>query len=187
MTQARARVGMEYIRRAAGFAASPILNPRDCASSTGPPRPMDNTLHRPRRLAIVALACAGACSPPTAPFPEGAVRFRPNDFMYRRWWAQLEACTGRRGSYDAVRWYRAPGDTAFRIPGRPGVYSGAWYSRGNRIVLVQQALDWPAGVRHEMLHAVLRVGDHPREFFRERCGTLVNCADGACSDRSGPG
>lgn len=31
-----------------------------------------------------------------------------------------------------------------------------------------------AYVRHEALHAILRSLDHPREFFVERCGNVIN-------------
>lgn len=72
----------------------------------------------------------------------------------------------------------------FTLPGRRGVFSAIWYSEGNRIVMVQQEATWNIGVRHEMLHALLHVGTHPREYFLERCRGVVYCGDGVCSDSS---
>ena len=72
----------------------------------------------------------------------------------------------------------------FTLPGHAGPFFAVWYSDGNRIVLVKQAVTWNIGVRHEMLHALLRVGTHPREYFLDRCRGVVYCGDNVCSDRT---
>lgn len=63
--------------------------------------------------------------------------------------------------------------------------AGYWSSNGNRIVLVDEIMDDGAGVRHEMLHALLRVGGHPRAQFLGRCASLVDC-QGSCVTDAGP-
>ena len=54
---------------------------------------------------------------------------------------------------------------------------GVWLSRGNRIVLAGSEVSNGALVRHEILHALLHGGGHPRSEFREACGSLVTCTD----------
>lgn len=88
---------------------------------------------------------------------------------YRLWWSLVESCMGIRGSLESVRWFRTERGL-LRIDGE--VYSGYWWSRGNRVVVSDP--DDGRVVRHEMLHAVLRVGDHPAPIFVDRCGGLVD-------------
>jgi hypothetical protein len=54
---------------------------------------------------------------------------------------------------------------------------GAWLRSGNRIVVGEYVSEHPAIVRHEMLHAILQRGDHPREYFVSRCGSVVDSPD----------
>jgi hypothetical protein len=65
--------------------------------------------------------------------------------------------------------------------GVEGYYSLA----SNRIVL--RSNDTIAGgtVRHEMLHALLRVGSHPRSAFLQSCGGVVDCGE-ECVRDAGP-
>jgi hypothetical protein len=120
-------------------------------------------------LATSAFAVA-SCSLWESNFPEAAVVFRP-PAQYRIWWDILESCSGRRGDFDGITWFKAPygeiksdGHTAF----------AAWYENGNRIALSRD-MEWPELVRHEMLHAVLQDGSHPDAYFKGRCGDFVMC------------
>jgi hypothetical protein len=61
---------------------------------------------------------------------------------------------------------------------------GQWIAATNSIVLVQSEVKNPAVVRHEMLHALLRAGGHPRAAFREACDGYVNC-EAACARAAG--
>ncbi|MCC6930945.1 MAG: hypothetical protein IT359_18285 [Gemmatimonadaceae bacterium] len=75
-----------------------------------------------------------------------------------------------------VSFYVVPG--AAEIPladGHP--VSGRWDDGANRIVLAGNAQLHGSLVRHEMLHALMRNGDHPREMFIGRCAAEVVCID----------
>jgi hypothetical protein len=134
-----------------------------------------------RSLPTLVIACAAAgCELVTAPLPSGSERFEP-PAVYARWWAMTEACSGRSGNLAAVRWYRAPG-REFMLNGRPA--GGFWSPFGNRIVLTEAALEHGPSVRHEMLHALIRTGGHPRAEFLGTCAPLVAC-QGLCLEEAG--
>jgi hypothetical protein len=136
---------------------------------------------RTRSLPTLVIACAAAgCELVTAPLPPGAERFEP-PAVYARWWAMTEACSGRSGNLAAVRWYRAPG-REFMLNGQPA--GGFWSPFGNRIVLTEAILESGPFVRHEMLHALLRTGGHPRAGFLGACAPLVACY-GLCLEEAG--
>jgi hypothetical protein len=91
--------------------------------------------------------------------------------QWRVWWEVLEACSGRRGRFDDVTWFKAPfGEIKYE--GR--VAYAIWYRGGNRIALSRD-FDSDELVRHEMLHAVLQDGSHPDAYFKNLCGDLVLC------------
>ena len=114
-----------------------------------------------------------------APLPAGAIRYTPSA-DYATWWAELESCSGRTGDLGTIRWYVVPSATTFTVKGRE--YWGMWYEEGNRIVLAENSTHIVGDIAHEMLHALLRRGDHPAEYFLEKCGTRVNCAGDYCND-----
>jgi hypothetical protein len=62
---------------------------------------------------------------------------------------------------------------------------GYWSGAQNRIVLAGRAQLDGGSVRHEMLHALLRVHGHPRAQFLGACAGVVNC-EGACVTDDGP-
>lgn len=79
----------------------------------------------------------------------------------------------------AIRWYVVPG--VWDIPFGDGS-SVSGYRQGNRIVLAGNVKEFGDVVRHEMLHALVRVGGHPRSMFIQRCGGVVDCIDSCISD-----
>lgn len=134
---------------------------------------------RGRSLLVLCLLSLGCGDAPTAPpLPDEAVPMR-RPAVYAAWWRMVEACSGRRGDLARVRWFSAP--APFEVDGQ--LYDGYWHRGdwlrgGDRIVL---STAWtPPGdlVRHEMLHALLRRGDHPRAAFVEACGGVVDCGVG---------
>lgn len=137
------------------------------------------------RLLLLHLLVIGACEAPGGfPFPTDAKRFSP-PAIYREWWSRTEQCSGRHGSFDSVSWYVVAG--AHTVPGT-NERNAAWYPAGNRIVL-SGAEDGLAGgdlVRHEMLHAILRTGGHPRDIFVGRCGGVVVCIEQCLVDGREP-
>ena len=130
---------------------------------------------------LFVISGLAACRSATGPLPPNAEPFEP-PAVYARWWAMTEACSGRSGNLAAVRWYRAPG-SAVLLNGEP--VAAFWGSRGNRIVLAEEQVDNGAGVRHEMLHALLQQRGHPRAEFLEACASVLDCP-GVCATDGGP-
>jgi hypothetical protein len=132
-------------------------------------------------LAFISVCGLVACSLITGSLPAGTEPFVP-PAVYTRWWVMTEACSGRSGDLGAVHWYRVPG-SQFVDDGR--VAAGAWNQSGNRILLAQKSLEQGPLVRHEMLHALLQSGRHPRSQFLGACASLVVC-QGICLKDAGP-
>lgn len=128
-----------------------------------------------RRSAIATLVAscyiAGACHAPTDPLPPDAMLIKP-PAVYQRWWTMTEACSGHSGNMGAIRWYYVPGSSMLH-DGQ--TINGYWSSAENEIVLAQDYALEGFAVRHEMLHALLRQGGHPRDQFLGACAALVNC------------
>ena len=122
-----------------------------------------------------------ACRTAVEPLPARAELLRP-PAVYARWWAMTEACAGTTGDLPAVRWYQVPGSQFTRGDEPVGGY---WDARANRIILAAALVADGAAVRHEMLHAIRRVGGHPRAQFLGSCAPLVSC-QGACVTDAGP-
>ena len=124
-------------------------------------------------------AIAIACSEPMAPLPVGAIAWSP-PARFALWWQMTESCSGRQGDLRAIRWYVVPNATSIDVDGQQ-VHGE---TIGNRIVLADShRLDGPL-VRHEMLHALLGVGGHPRDAFLVACNDVVAC-EGACETEAG--
>lgn len=125
---------------------------------------------------LLGLMLASACEDVLVPLelPAGSREFVPEP-VFKVWWQQIEICSGRQASFDAVSWYVIPGETPFRIPNHDYDVVGFWDQVANRIVLLEILPDRRAPyVRHEALHAILRRTDHPDEFFVTRCGEVIN-------------
>lgn len=122
--------------------------------------------------AVLGMVLTLSCTMPTGPLPDGAERIEP-PLIFRVWWQQVESCAGRSESFRAVTWYRVPVQHELGFPHRGRLVTGLWAARGNRILLSDHVLESPPIVRHEMLHAILRSGDHPTHYFVVRCGDWV--------------
>ena len=134
------------------------------------------------RLATLSVVvCDLAACGVTEPLPPTAERFAP-PAVYARWWAMTEACSGRSGDLASILWYSVP-SPQFMHDGQEAV--GLWESRSNQIVLAKMYIDRGDVVRHEMLHALLRTGSHPRAQFLGSCASIVHC-QGACVKDAGP-
>src|SRR2546423_873920 len=108
---------------------------------------------------LVVLACSDAI----APLPDGAIPFAPPS-VYRTWWNQVEACSGKTGSFDSVEWFYIPGVVDFTADGQPGTW-GQWITQRRSITLAGQGTGDPLLIRHEELHAILNTPGHPDEYF----------------------
>ena len=132
---------------------------------------------------VVALFLLAACGDNIVdpPLPDSAVRFDP-PAVYARWWEMTQACSGIRRTLQDVKWYRSPNRT---VPLDGDQVTAYWSLGSNRIVVVDEyRLDGPV-IRHEMLHALIRLEGHPREHFVEKCGGVVHCAIG-CIEATEP-
>ncbi len=126
-------------------------------------------------LGFLGATCRSVVDPP---LPANAVLFAPLA-QYRLWWELTSQCAGVSRSFEGVQWYLVPGVSSF--PTGQGDLSGAYYRAQNRIVLAESASSTGGVVRHEMLHALLRISDaHPAAYFQRRCAGIVNC-DGNCA------
>jgi hypothetical protein len=85
--------------------------------------------------------------------------------VYREWWAKTEACSGRTGDFDRIRWFEIPGHS-FDCPS--GRCVGRWQTDG-RIFVAGDWLQHEMVVRHEMLHALIGHTGHPDLEFRQEC------------------
>lgn len=136
------------------------------------------------RLAVLALAGGISCGHLVdPPLPIDAEPFMPPP-VYARWWSMVESCSGIRSSLDAIQWYAAPGPLTNPDDGSESI-NGYWSAASNRILLDFNDTINGAVVRHEMLHALLRVGGHPRRAFLDSCGGIVSCG-AACVSHAGP-
>jgi len=96
--------------------------------------------------------------------PEGDVPLDP-PAIYREWFAKTEACSGRTGNFDRLRWSVIEG---YSFPCSSGQCAGHW--RTNHHIFL--AGDWVMDemvVRHEMLHDLLERTGHPDPPFGVGC------------------
>ncbi|HJP59782.1 MAG TPA: hypothetical protein VJ865_07275, partial [Gemmatimonadaceae bacterium] len=133
-------------------------------------------------LAALSLAIV-ACSSVTEPaLPKDAVELSPPS-VYTTWWNMTQACSQLTGSFSAVTWYTT--DEVVHDVSSGDVIAGYWVSGSNRIVL-NTAVTMDGGiVRHEMLHALIKHGGHPRNQFLGNCAGTVDC-EPACAADAGP-
>lgn len=142
--------------------------------------------HHPRsRVGVLALCFAAVsavegCSWPTD-LPSGSQLFIPPT-IYTRWWEETERCSGLTGSFQSIRWFRAPGSN-FTSQGEDA--SGSYSFSGHFVVLAGPHVDDGGTVRHEMLHALIASAGHPRDQFLDKCKDVVVCT-GQCVKDAGP-
>lgn len=132
---------------------------------------------------VAGLALLSSCVVATEPrFPSDARPIAP-PAQFAVWWGVTEACSGLRGDFQMVRWYVVP-DQELIVGGVR--YDGyTWTDGSPRIVVAQGMLDGAGElIRHEMLHALLQHGGHPRQYFTERCGDIVSCVS-SCAQETG--
>jgi hypothetical protein len=129
-------------------------------------------------MVVLALLCAG-CVSPTAP-PEGAVLVSADHPELARLWRETEECSQLRRRPHEVPFYVMPDVQTVTYPRDGRAVAGYWRrdnSGAERIVIAGAYWAprpiWEELVRHEVLHALLRQGDHPTRFFRELCGKVV--------------
>lgn len=137
--------------------------------------PARSTALRGWRLPLLLITLAGCQAPlgPLAPLPDNAVAFLP-PAEYQAWWAMTETCSARQGDPGRIAWFVVPNVAAFMTS--RGQKAAGWSrgTDGSRIVIAGAYQDSQMVVRHEMLHALLDRGDHPPEYFVNRCHLTWN-------------
>jgi hypothetical protein len=111
--------------------------------------------------------------------PEGDVPLDPPP-IYREWFAKTEACSGRTGNFDRLRWSVIEGHS---FPCSSGQCAGHWRT-SHHIFL---AGDWVMDelvVRHEMLHDLLGRTGHPDPPFGVGCPLTWASWDGGAAGLS---
>jgi hypothetical protein len=133
-------------------------------------------------VALVAgISCSHLLDPP---LPEGATQFS-TPAVYARWWTMVEQCSGLQGSLGSVHWYSTP-QQLWNPSNSADPVEGYWSLASNRVVLnSNDTIDGPT-VRHEMLHALIRSGAHPRSAFLKNCGGVVSCPLRCVQDAGDP-
>ena len=142
---------------------------------------MRRTVSLVTSFVILVAACENAASPASPALPSGAVPMTPLP-VYEEWWRMTQACSGTQDAMARVDWYVIPGVESFSFGLLENV-AGMYES--DRIVLAGTAVRDGRVVRHEMLHALLRSGRHPRSQFADDCSGVVNCVD-QCRDEVEP-
>jgi hypothetical protein len=136
-----------------------------------------------RRAGVLALVGALACDRIVDPLPPTAEAFTP-PVVFARWWGMVESCSGVAGNLADLQWFVVNGPLV--NPSNSSEWVAGYYSlASNRIVLAPGASRDGWTVRHEMLHALLRVGGHPRSYFLGSCAGTVPC-QGDCITDAGP-
>ena len=156
----------------------------DCSRSRIEPQRNGAFHTRAARAAMLALvggiACGHLVDPP---LPIDAEPFSPPP-VYARWWSMVESCSGIKSSLDAIQWYAAPGPLTNPDNASESI-NGYWSAASNRILLDFNDTINGGVVRHEMLHALLRIAGHPRRAFLDSCSGVVSCGE-ACVSDAGP-
>lgn len=143
-----------------------------------------DAFRRKRRLGFVVLTLyVIACSGSVEPQPSNSQQYSSPP-VYQLWWGMVEACSGRSAPLGDVKWYIVPG--ADSLSDGHDEVAGYWSSSDNHIVLIQSGKFNGPLVRHEMLHALVRVNGHPLKDFIERCGGIVDCRVVCAQDAGAP-
>ena len=133
-------------------------------------------------LAVLSLAIV-VCTNITEPaLPKDAKEFSPPP-VYSTWWNMTQACSQLTGSLSSVTWYTT--EEVVHDIKSGDVIAGYWVAGSNRIVLNSSVMMNGGIVRHEMLHALVKHGGHPRNQFLGNCGGTVDC-ERACATDAGP-
>ena len=131
---------------------------------------------------LLALALTG-CDFITDPaFPGEAQPFSP-PAVYATWWEMTKSCAGLSLPFEDIKWFVIPESNHFIFSG--DAVGGAWFRGRKSIVLVSEGVLEGQLVRHEMLHALLQDGGHPRAEFLNLCAGVVSCV-GTCIREAGP-
>ena len=130
-----------------------------------------------RRLSLPVLLWCAACHDYLAP-TEAAPAAVPIPFSpeYRGWWGELEDCIGHTAPL-AAHFYVVPEGEPLTDPNTGQAAEGLWIGHGDGpgsgdILVRARSRHRAPVVKHEMLHAILYIGDHDDPVWRMggQCG-----------------
>jgi hypothetical protein len=128
----------------------------------------------------IAAGCRDLLLAPSPPdLPAGAESLTPLA-TYPDWWKATEQCAGLQGNMSRVTWFLVPNQTSFVYDNVQ--YDGYWWNGVHWIILAGEKVEDGMTVRHEMLHELLGRGDHPAEYFQQRCAGVVVCNEACRTD-----
>lgn len=84
---------------------------------------------------------------------------------YRAVFDSAQACTGRAGDFDYLRFFTMPG-VSFESPNGGQV---AAFTQGHTIWIAEAYTNHPLVVKHEMIHALGFPSGHPADPFESPC------------------
>jgi hypothetical protein len=121
-------------------------------------------------LVSVATSCATADVTGPPPLPTGATSLSVQA-QYSAWWADVEDCSGNQADMRRIYWFQVP-NANFIYRGK--AFDAYWWST-HWVVIAEPYVQDAGIVRHEMLHDLLNRGDHPKEYFQQKCAAVVAC------------
>jgi hypothetical protein len=96
-------------------------------------------------------------------------------FMYRRWWKEIQSCTGLfipTKMTQTVKFFWVAGQL-FQVEGT-GLYVGYTYAWDNEIYVHKDYVLNEALIKHEMTHILMwhhtKQPGHPPEYYKKECG-----------------
>lgn len=114
---------------------------------------------------LLAALFASGCTQPGNFEPVNARRMAP-PAIYRTWWSQVEACTEVAAEFDRVDWYEA--DEILNTDEETR-HIGAWLPP-HAIYIQKRYVLSESGVKHEIVHELLRTRGHELPLFAECAG-----------------
>jgi len=127
-------------------------------------------------VSAVIMMCAlfvVGCSDFGVNIPDEATPFTPPE-IYRQWWLDIEGCAQRYGDFNAIRWFKVPDSYLFSSAGyKSESIAAQTYFKSNVIIVRESYLLVAPIIRHEMLHILVPVKGHPRQYFRSECAKVL--------------
>lgn len=114
-------------------------------------------------IALLTSACAslprGAGTPHVTPILDAE-----HITKYKSWYVEVEQCSGLSGDFNTLNFYTTTDHLRLNR-----TFDGYWEPGS---IVVRHTWEEEA-VKHEMMHDLLHTNQHPREYFKGKCGDLM--------------
>ena len=90
-------------------------------------------------------------------------KIQPNE-DFKRWWREVEECTGTRSDFDDIIWYQA---NQIVNPAREEAYWGVYFHNPPEIVVLRNVSPerMENTIKHEILHRLIEGQGHDEKLF----------------------